>query len=822
MENRKQEQPEKKSCFSLPKTKLLLFRSFVICSLIATTCICGIFSYLFLSQAEEDTYNTQYESVTSQLRDTLQDRLMGAEYAANELAGLLSISYPDASQWPYTYIEGYDEIYKPIAAAGRLDGAATSPLVTSDQAVAFIRYVNQSYKNDEYTAQVARDRRFDYGIFSIDDDLNVYQDLTGVTPHSEYDFITPFLNVGDIETNYENVLYNIHSSELGAAAIDASYECGLQFSLPCAVMSAIIIDFFPEPTTLLTRAVYPLHDQDTLVGFQSITLSWNKMLTGLVPDYVCGIDVVLKTSSLGFTYSICDGIAMLKCSGDCSDSKFQSDRIGFLLVLESAEAFQPTPYSIELYPNQDFYDIYHSDTPWIAAVSAVVIIFFTSLVFILYDFMVKQESQARAQVLEAKRRFVRFVSHEIRTPLNTLILGLKILIDTVLKMGLEEKHEKVLIDLTKELQGSSDVAVLILNDLLQYDKIETGNLKLEVSDVSIWGLISQNVHLFEGPAAEKRVDLRESLLLPDSDPEIKILGVHGDPLRISQVIGNLISNALKFSPAGSTITIRSSYEKESKMPESLVSNKGATKHILRVNKVNDWMLFSVEDKGPGISQENLNFLFGEGVQFNPNKLQSGQGSGLGLWISKGIIELHGGNIWASSEGEGLGCTFNFELPLVKIAAVDCKDDEEINVKFSTEDMETDSNEKNDFVEVENYTPCILVVDDVPMCRRMLGRSLQMKGYEYKEAEDGKICVDMVKSGEVFDCILMDFQMPLMNGPDATRELIKLGCHTPVIGVTGNVLSEDVKEFMDAGAVLVMQKPFQMEIFEEFMKNNFKF
>lgn len=192
-----------------------------------------------------------------------------------------------------------------------------------------------------------------------------------------------------------------------------------------------------------------------------------------------------------------------------------------------------------------------------------------------------------------------------------------------------------------------------------------------------------------------------------------------------------------------------------------------------------------------------------------NKLQGGNGSGLGLYITKNLVEQHGGLLTASSPGLGLGTRFVLQLPLyfplaskaTESTPADNLDEEEIDSSYKEISLR------------------ILVVDDVLSNRKLLSRLLERKGHSCDQAEDGAVACDRVKksieSGDRFDCILIDYEMPVMNGPAAVSYMReKLGCDTVIIGVTGNMLSEDVDYFKSQGANAVLPKPVEPAVLEE--------
>lgn len=235
---------------------------------------------------------------------------------------------------------------------------------------------------------------------------------------------------------------------------------------------------------------------------------------------------------------------------------------------------------------------------------------------------------------------------------------------------------------------------------------------------------------------------------------------------------------------------------------------------------------SVKDSGAGISAEHQKDLFKEGMQFNANKLQGGKGSGLGLFITKGIVSLHGGVISAFSEGEGKGCTFSIELPAVEVSASQLESSGELSrerldiVKIVEEYVDPALlSLKKDEVDVKSGSHSIqniLVVDDSSPSRKMVARLLKNCGYTVVEAIDGQKCVDYMErnvsspKGDRIHMILMDYEMPVLNGPSATSILRGMGIVLPIIGLTGNVLPEDVDLFTKHGANAVLTKPLDLE------------
>jgi CheY-like chemotaxis protein len=217
----------------------------------------------------------------------------------------------------------------------------------------------------------------------------------------------------------------------------------------------------------------------------------------------------------------------------------------------------------------------------------------------------------------------------------------------------------------------------------------------------------------------------------------------------------------------------------------------------------------VTDSGAGMSKEQVAKLFCDGVQFNVNELQAGNGSGLGLYIAKGIVEQHGGVLSASSEGLGLGTTFTLTLPLYHIPDEIKKKKTGTNDSCENEGVDAKTRQR----QIQSTFLNILIVDDAGSNRKLLRRILANHGHSTAEAEDGRKAIDEMEkardNGKSFDCILLDYEMPNMNGPDACKEMRSRGCDSFIVGVTGNMMAEDVAIFKECGANSVLPKPFRL-------------
>jgi signal transduction histidine kinase len=508
-------------------------------------------------------------------------------------------------------------------------------------------------------------------------------------------------------------------------------------------------------------------------------------------------------------------------------------------------------------------------------------------------------------LLESKKSYVRYISHELRTPLNTAFLGLKLLTGDLKESDGAKDAGRY--DILCDVNLSCMAAVDILNDLLCYEKLESGILELHKENITVEPFLNECVSMFSSQARESNVSL---VVVTDDDAHSKpratasVLPLTSTPLafavpllpddtifadkfKMDQVIRNLISNALKFTAPGGAVTLKASFvyradaesARSARQAEATVLNvlasdsparrlskkhryfqrSSATVPLESVScQSNDsysdplsgYLAVVVTDTGAGISKQNQIRLFKEIVQFSPEKLQSGGGSGLGLWITSGIMDLHGGRIRVFSEGEGKGSSFTVEIPMIRSHlqppnSTAAQRTAPVHMMRSpstfttgntsrsgngngngTPDPLTRDREREREREREHEGPKylkkipasargsssslviasvntgaslfsgleVLVVDDSRLNRKMLLKCLISRGHVCTEAGDGLEAIEAVKKrighttgcrGKPFDAILMDFVMPNMDGPTATKEIRALGYTAPIFGVTGN-------------------------------------
>ena len=357
----------------------------------------------------------------------------------------------------------------------------------------------------------------------------------------------------------------------------------------------------------------------------------------------------------------------------------------------------------------------------------------------------------------AKSDFLASMSHEIRTPLNSIIGYTDILLE-------DEPHDAADNRKLELIRDAGSALLSIVNDILDFSKIEAGEIELDPTIFSLTALIDNVLSMISGLAAAKRLKIERDLArdLPDT--------LFGDAARLRQVLLNLLNNAVKFTAEG---TVRLVVVRETSAPESCR------------------LRFIVTDTGIGIPPDRRTRLFQRFSQVDQSIARRFGGTGLGLAISKRLVEKMGGEIGVAST-EGLGSSFWFLITL----------------PLSAPRVQPVTATPHDVA--ETVAAHVLLVEDVIVNQDLARLILQAGGHSVEVASDGVEAIQMVRKGG-FDLVLMDVQMPGMDGLTATRRIRALNepCHSvPIIAMTANVLPQQVAAFKAAGMDDHVGKPFK--------------
>ena len=366
----------------------------------------------------------------------------------------------------------------------------------------------------------------------------------------------------------------------------------------------------------------------------------------------------------------------------------------------------------------------------------------------------KAESATRTaeSAVKAKQQFLSNMSHEIRTPMNAIIGFTKV----VLKTDLSAKQREYL----HAIKTSGDALIVLINDILDLAKVDSGKLAFEQTPFKMAMSISAMLHLFEPKIQEKNLQLVKEY---DSKiPEVLV----GDPVRLHQIILNLVSNAVKFTTKGRiTVNVRLLEEDEEKVT----------------------IEFAVTDTGIGIAEDKIKKIFENFQQATSGTSRIFGGTGLGLAIAKQLVQAQNGTINVKSKIDK-GSTFSFTLSFLK----------------TNESAELDTSEED--LDIEYNDVRVLVVEDIALNQLLMKTLLDDFGFECDIAANGKIAIEKLQTN-TYDIILMDLQMPEMNGFEATEHIRKkMKSKIPIIALTADVTTVDLAKCKAVGMNDYIAKP----------------
>lgn len=378
----------------------------------------------------------------------------------------------------------------------------------------------------------------------------------------------------------------------------------------------------------------------------------------------------------------------------------------------------------------------------------------------------KDEAEAANK---AKSDFLANMSHEIRNPMNAIV-GFT----DVLRRGLEDSPETRLKYLNT-IHSSGNHLVGLINDILDLSKIESGKMELEICECQPYRLMGEVVSVLQMKAADQNLFLEHSI-----EGRIPI-SIQSDPTRLRQVLMNLVSNAIKFTSSGG-VRIQASFREHGSRPQ---------------------IQFRVIDTGIGMTEEQCAKIFEEFVQADSSVTRRYGGTGLGLAISKRLTEALGGQIVVTSV-PGEGSTFEF--------CVDCGDVSDIALvddRTAAASMTTTHRSSAATLGMKFQPARVLVTDDTPANRQLVGLVLRKAGLEVDEAENGAQALEKVAACD-YDLLLMDMQMPVMDGFTATAKLRESGVTLPIFALTANVMQADRERCEAAGCTGFLTKPIDID------------
>ena len=424
--------PQKKK--RLGRNRTALFRAIFLTSLLVTLIICTTVTFFIIRDLELEIARQTYDSVAVSALEAAKHVVERKIHAGEIMESIMASAFPHAAAWPMIGLNGYHETAGNVATASGGTSIALIVLVQPQESLAFEQHAQEFYASQGYPKQ-AGDRGMGFGIQYRDPSTGGFtfdRDGNFTTYGSKNQVLTPVLD--HTTWNSSMLMYNVHVS---STAVDSIIECSKQGeesvvvesikSPNCSMITGFKITRNADLVALNYKPIYPQHDPTNLVGMVGLSINFKDVLVSVVPDYFDGITAVISThtatedhTELNYdtvTYNIIKGMPHLVGEGDLHDSS--NDDYAHSVVLNDfgTDAADAVIYTLTFYPSN--FNQFRTTNPLSISLGFLSIILLSAMIFFLYDYLMRRQSNEQQLVLDMKRRFVRYISHEIRTRKQT-------------------------------------------------------------------------------------------------------------------------------------------------------------------------------------------------------------------------------------------------------------------------------------------------------------------------------------------------------------------------------------------------------------------
>ena len=484
---------------SLTGMAILGSRIVFVFTLLSVAISFGYLSFYLLQESEHELTEVQFASIADRAICSAEENLERKLLGTKSLASVISGANPKLEEWPFVRLNNYETIATNLIDTSKGCNMVFAPIVQPNQVEQFEEFAYEYYNEERSWPTAGNTSSFGKGVWSMNMQLDNtdkrYHDVTGET--LSYDspnlILTPMFqhSMGPSK----KLMMNLHSSPMLGTVIDNMLQCASKNNHDSIDNCTSITTFKENATSWIQQAesgpganfISPIHvpsntyNSTVMTGIVVSQIVWSEIMVNTYATGVNGIDIVLtdntknETDETGatlnyYTYHVVHGETKLIGKGDLHNRKFNKFATKHDITPLLGEESSSTLYTMTLYPSQELYDVYTTRNPTIASAGCILIIAFTSLLFLLYDVLVRKEFNTKQELLDAKRKFVRFVSHEVRTPLNSVCMGLTLLRDEISERtsgrnndNLKNCPTKEWLTLTEEVAANAHSAVDVLN-----------------------------------------------------------------------------------------------------------------------------------------------------------------------------------------------------------------------------------------------------------------------------------------------------------------------------------------------------------------------